>query len=455
MPTTTYPVTASGLVWGGGYATGSNSGHTYARPDSGNRLDVSFTGTAAVFASAWLFNSVTVTVDGTPHTVGTTGDWTANIPIVSGLSDTTHTASIVWPSNAYCDSTSFLGITGSAPSLSIPSGLGPSYATRSGVASIPVDGSMDPYTSGPTGWLGTNSRGGNNGSIRFRATCTGLKVFGFINNQFYRVAVDGVDSGSSYSDSGAGSINSWAWVPLGTSYDGGAEHEYRVTCTGAVGGFATLMTVGGTLNTATLAAKSAWAFVGDSITQGQTVSPYDNGVAHPYRVGLSKSVGVRNLGVGGSKVYDYGATQASAVVALSPAPARVVVLYGTNDAVAIYGGTETVGQFQSAYQSMLQTMINGLAADTPIDCLTLLDMGSYTAQRPSLVSATQAAIAACTSNSAVRFIDTTGWIDPATDTTDGLHPTAAGYTKVVNRYLATFGASPGVLAHNRRRRRVG
>jgi lysophospholipase L1-like esterase len=43
--------------------------------------------------------------------------------------------------------------------------------------------------------------------------------------------------------------------------------------------------------------------------------------------------------------------------------------------------------------------------------------------------------AAC-SSAGVTYWNTDGWIDPATDTTDGLHPTEAGQIKIANEILA-------------------
>jgi lysophospholipase L1-like esterase len=35
----------------------------------------------------------------------------------------------------------------------------------------------------------------------------------------------------------------------------------------------------------------------------------------------------------------------------------------------------------------------------------------------------------------VHFVDTTGWVDPATDTSDNVHPTDAGHRKIANRLI--------------------
>jgi lysophospholipase L1-like esterase len=45
-------------------------------------------------------------------------------------------------------------------------------------------------------------------------------------------------------------------------------------------------------------------------------------------------------------------------------------------------------------------------------------------------------IAAACAAAGVTYWDTDGWIVPATDTTDGLHPTEAGQIKIANEMLA-------------------
>lgn len=45
-------------------------------------------------------------------------------------------------------------------------------------------------------------------------------------------------------------------------------------------------------------------------------------------------------------------------------------------------------------------------------------------------------IAAAASAASVTYWDTDGWIDPVTDTDDGLHLTAAGHIKVANEVLS-------------------
>jgi hypothetical protein len=49
--------------------------------------------------------------------------------------------------------------------------------------------------------------------------------------------------------------------------------------------------------------------------------------------------------------------------------------------------------------------------------------------------------AACAARG-VTVWDTSAWIDPATDTSDGLHPNATGHGKIVTQILANLAAPP-------------
>jgi hypothetical protein len=176
------------------------------------------------------------------------------------------------------------------------------YVISDNVSYFPVDGSMD-LVSGLFGQSGYQSGPVGDGSVRFRATCMGLSIFGYGNGQVYRVAVDGVDSDTTF----AGVSDSWQWITLGSSYDGGAEHEYIISGHAQQCNFSAVRTTGGTANTtATLAPLATWAFYGDSITDGRTGGTgSDNGLSYAHRLGLSQRVGIRNRGTSGARVFGY------------------------------------------------------------------------------------------------------------------------------------------------------
>lgn len=456
MPTTTFSIAgAPAIVWGGSYTDGFDG-----RPDrllsNGSRFDGVVTGTDCVLGFYAYNNNFEWQVDGGSWTTysGPQNTW-ATQALFSGLADAPHTLAIHAPNGyVYLDATSLLVVTGAAPAIATPAGMSlttylfglyPNYFKADGSLTLQMIG-FQPCLNNADGIFT------DDGSVRFRGTLTGLQIFGYGTGILYRVAIDGVDSGSTYLS--APRSGTFDWVPLGTSYDGGAEHEYRISFGGSSGGntgyLVGLMALGGTVNTTTtLPAQPMWAPVGDSITAGKDGTGNDNGLSWAHLISLAKGVGIRNDAHSGYSAYMNGATLAAAITGLPVVPDRVPILLGVNDAVAIQASTETVGQFQAAYQSMLQSILNFVGSN-PVDCLVPLNTtNTAEAQRPAIKAAIIAAVAACTGTGAVRVIDTDGWIAPATaDTVDGLHPSASGYVKIKTAYLAT-------LAPARRRPRGG
>jgi hypothetical protein len=101
-----------------------------------------------------------------------------------------------------------------------------------------------------------------------------------------------------------------------------------------------------------------------------------------------------------------------------------IVALGTNDSNSVHDTYET--QLNRLYSNIHK----------PIYAMGVLPKspeGSRADRNSEIVAAVSDAQAAGTN---VTYWNTDGWIDPATDTSDGLHPTAAGHIKIMNEVLS-------------------
>jgi hypothetical protein len=106
----------------------------------------------------------------------------------------------------------------------------------------------------------------------------------------------------------------------------------------------------------------------------------------------------------------------------------VVINLGTNDR----GHNVSGSQFQTAYVTLMQR-IRAKYPNTDIYAMETFNK--------SYVNETKAAVAARNNagDSKVRYINTEGWINPATDTADGTHPNDSGHQKIAARLVAILG----------------
>ena len=455
MPTTTLtwpasPVTITGpfLTFTiGGEPTHYNNGTPYSFDFVANGTDCQ--------VGIYDFGSFQYSIDGGAAQTNSVGSAALKlITLFTGLSDGPHTVSIWGTAQNFYRDNNFFIVTGAAPSITR---AGTSYRIKDYESSISLDGSSGYGNPTSNQWYSEAYNGNGSllsfggtggGSIRFRATAEGLRVFGY-QKYGLRVAVDGVETGTTYTPAAEG----WGWLGVGSSYDGTADHEYRITCIGGQSWYHSVHATGtGTINTSSAVTGSAWAFFGDSITAGY---PLNNGSqTFAYQVAVAKSVGIRNMGIGGTTVAatggsNSGQSRTAQITGLTPSVGRVVILYGTNDPEK-FGAGETTTDYQPAYEAMLQSLIDGLPSGTPIDCLAMLPTSDVTrsSYRSQILGWTSAAVAsksAANAGTKIRYIDTTGWIIPATDTSDGLHPNATGHAKIATAYLATFASRPAIL----------
>ncbi|MEV6971050.1 GDSL-type esterase/lipase family protein [Hamadaea sp. NPDC051192] len=100
----------------------------------------------------------------------------------------------------------------------------------------------------------------------------------------------------------------------------------------------------------------------------------------------------------------------------------VVINLGTNDV----GHGVSTPVFQANYIVLLERLRQAYPN------AEILAMGVF---RARYVTETRNAVAARTAagDAKVHFVDTTGWIDAATDTSDNVHPTDAGHAKITQR----------------------
>jgi lysophospholipase L1-like esterase len=138
------------------------------------------------------------------------------------------------------------------------------------------------------------------------------------------------------------------------------------------------------------------------------------------------------VGTGGAKASTFGRDNTALVTGLVQAPVKVFEMFGVNDMQLAVN----VATFQADVQTMLVNLRAGLPS-AKIYCRGILNVASSisnSAQRGAYNAAKAAAVAAI-GDSNIVFISTDGWINPATDTYDGLHPNAAGYAKIAAAQL--------------------
>lgn len=175
-------------------------------------------------------------------------------------------------------------------------------------------------------------------------------------------------------------------------------------------------------------------FIGDSITVGQPNAnrPF---TAYPWLAAEGLGAGHSQIAQGGACLVSqdcYGMMdwfrRSSASASYddwnfsSYQASAVVINLGTND----IGHGVSSTQFQQGYLVMLERLRQAYPN------AEIFAMGVF---RNRHVAETRNAVAArnAAGDSKVRFIDTAGWVDPATDTSDNVHPTEAGHVKIAQR----------------------
>jgi lysophospholipase L1-like esterase len=167
------------------------------------------------------------------------------------------------------------------------------------------------------------------------------------------------------------------------------------------------------------------AFLGDSIACGIPLP--DISAAYSWRLANSVRYGMMNMkqhAVSGQSIFGYMDEQTAA--AAGDNADIIIIALGANDG-------DNAG-ITAVYQANL-IEIGGTNPNARIYCMGILPgiFGSRDANNPRILQAvTNAAVAGvnCT------YWDTDGWIDPAVDCSDYVHPTAAGHAKILTQVLA-------------------
>jgi lysophospholipase L1-like esterase len=201
--------------------------------------------------------------------------------------------------------------------------------------------------------------------------------------------------------------------------------------------FGGLVLAGGGQTTAISRPHKLVEFIGDSITVGQPNAnrPF---TAYPWLTGEALKAGHTQVAQGGACLVNqdcYGMVdwfrRSSAWVTTDDwnfstyQASAVVINLGTND----IGHGVSGATFQQNYVVMLERVRRAYPS------AQIFAMGTF---RNRYVPETRNAVATRTAagDAGVHFIDTAGWIDPATDTSDNVHPTEAGHVKITQRLTA-------------------
>ena len=144
----------------------------------------------------------------------------------------------------------------------------------------------------------------------------------------------------------------------------------------------------------------------------------------------------RSRAINGAGICN-GATRLSDEIATAIAAGDeadvILCALGTNDPPATAGIT-------AEYQSCLQS-IAAAWPGVPIYCMGVFGTtGAWNYGTAENAATMDAKIRAAAMAEGATFVETYGWIDPATDTSDGLHPNAAGNIKIAAGMLAELGA---------------
>lgn len=438
--TTNYGYTATGIYLSGYWTQpGILSGSQRLNGAGANsQIDVVLTGTDAtirVFAGSG--NAFEVSVDGGVYVQVAIAGGNQNVwyayPLFSSLSDTAHTVSVKFlAGGTYFDRDNLFQVTGASPATSAPAG----YDTQR----VLTDATLSAYIS-PEGYSSVLTNNSyplvdkwqyQDATIRFRASCTSIKIWSLHQNVRFRVAMDGVMLPGSILDA---NDNLYGWTTLASGLPTGVHTYQIITYTFSTLFAYALMLPGdtGLVTSSALPVHRVVAFYGDSITAGQNNGTGDTSTGWVWLASLAANLAPVNRGVNGATVVgasgSAGEFRVTDITTLSPAPAVCVILYGTNDRVVL----TSQATFGASYLAMLNKLTAGLPSCKFI-CLGILPVGGTEIPYNNTI----ASVVAGMNNPNVVFKDTATWINPATDLVDSVHPNTAGDAKVAVKVAQLF-----------------
>lgn len=320
-------------------------------------------------------------------------------------------------------------------------------ATQTGIT---TDGTADV---GPAGGYDDALLGWNY-EARFRSTSglTGLAVrlSGYAANLKLHLYQDGTHIAGPITVPNVGGTTLVTLAALGTL---SGVHEYKILYSGVHYAYE-LVTYGGAIDTSAITDRELWTCHGDSITFSVFDPDFDAVYGYPHLLSLSQGVAVRNNGISATHCWDNDNAAGYATAGMTDArvntiptqSARVIVLYGANDAQNLQYA-ETDAQFGAAYGTMVSRIRTRIGAGKPIHCIQILPVFTGLAQtnRTDFNAALSGALTTL-ADADVRDIPSDGWI-VAGDTVDNLHPNSGtGYPKVHDAYLAAVGPAFEVTA---------
>lgn len=378
--------------------------------------------------------SLSVTVDGVTNTIVANGNWTWTT-LFTGLTDAPHTVAVK-AADSYLAMriAASIEVTGAAPALARPEAYQAAYKLNPVAPGFILEPDWKPTATENYGFTQSASV---DSEIRFRANPTQIDAFMRANyNCKYLLYRDGVKVG----DPVAGP-NDQQWVTIAAGLDGQA-HDYAIAIVDVVnapGMLDMINLIGGDLVGLYPSRRASKVVIGDSIVCGGNSSSnpgQTTEIVFGRLLATDLNIAVGTWGASGAKVIDAGGTglagRAAQYAGLPAKPDEVVILMGVND----QHYASDLPTFKATYRAALDTLI-AAGAKTVYACRPLDQGNGYTTEPYN--TAIQQAVAEKTDPRCV-YIDTTGWIVPATDTADQLHPNAQGNIKIAARLKATFAA---------------
>lgn len=453
MATQIFAITDAAIRQAGQFADGRiNSLDGYRQwVGRDSRFEFKATGTDCTMSIVAVATQPTlrVSVDGGAFsnlTLGSAGV-RADVTLFTGLSDAEHTVvvehSAGTQANAAVEIANAITVTGAAPAIAAPDG----YGTQYNAAEYPLAG-LSRYngaarTLATTGYVSVLSLQGPDSSIRFRGNPTSIKAW-VANGGRYRVYQDGTALAAAANTTGGGSSR-YGWDTIASGLDG-AEHEYEIV--NASNAYVqlniyTVMLIGGTLSSTRPAEKYKLLAVGDSQTAGNGTS--DPTQAHGRVIAESTNRKCFNVGLASSRVTTFQGFGTLSMgqrfgdiltFSYQDNVDRIVVLYGHNDAV----NQAALADFNREYTRLVTSLVAAFPTAKILCCALLPTTASITPITRADYIAEIASVVSTLANADVTHVtmETTDF-SPAynatagQDTTDGVHPNASGYGKIVDR----------------------